>query len=77
MVLDAQGFICYNAFKMKVHMLVCEDCGAKWRISDFFLDDGEEINCPNPKCGSPNYRKDGEDEVEEYKPLEWTRGWGV
>jgi len=65
----------YTVLKMKIHMLFCTDCGWKFRVSDFCLDDGNEIHCPN--CGSSNYKKDGEDEVEDYKPLEYTVGWGV
>jgi len=72
--LTASCFSGIMFFKMKIHMLECEDCGTKWTISGFFLDDGEEIYCPH--CGSEAYREDATDDVEEYAPLKNALGWG-
>ena len=54
-------------------MLVCNDCGMKFRVSGFFLDDGEEIICP--RCFSEDYKLDATDDVEEYAPLDSALGW--
>ena len=72
--LTATCFCAIMFFKMKIHRLECNDCGAKWTISDYFLDDGEEIFCF--RCGSEDYRLDAVDDVEEYAPLKNALGWG-
>ena len=71
--LTASCFSGIMFFKMKIHRLECNDCGAKWTISDYFLDDGEEIFCF--RCGSEDYRLDAVDDVEEYAPLKNPIGW--
>ena len=72
-LLDGDMFFWYNVFMMKIHRLECNACHYRWTISDYFLDDGNEIFCAN--CGSEDYRLDAVDDVEEYAPLKNPIGW--
>jgi len=54
---------------MEVYMVVCKSCGKKWSVSTNYVDDGRELICP--KCGSPYYRWDATDEIEEGGDLPW------
>lgn len=43
-------------------MVECKHCKFRWRVSEAYVDDGNELICP--RCGSTFYRWDASDEID-------------